>query len=59
MLLHPTSGNKGKIHRRYLTDLEWEVAWYLETKGGSGMQTIVHAATRGAFHGKKWFGGNH
>ena len=39
-------------------DMEWEVARWLETKGGSGMQTTVHAAACGAFRGQKRFGKN-
>ena len=51
--------NKGEIYQRSLIDPEWEVGWSLETKGGSGLQTTVHVAVRGAFRGQKRFGGNH
>ena len=50
--------NKGKMHRQSFTDPEREVAWWLETKSGSGMETTVHTAVCGAFRGKKQFGRN-
>ena len=48
--------NKGKMYRRSLTDPEDGVARWLENKSGSEMETTVHAAFCGAFHGQKQFG---
>ena len=50
--------NKGKMHRRSLTDLEDGVARWLEMKSGSGMETMVHVAVCGAFRGEKQLEGN-
>ena len=51
-------GNKGKLHQWSLTDPEREVARWLETKSGSGVETTIHVACCGAFHGQKQFGRN-
>ena len=39
-------------------DPEREVAWWLEIKGGSGMETTEHVVDCGAFQRQKRFGGN-
>ena len=52
-------GNKGEVHRRSLADPGEEVAWWLEAKSGSEVETMVHVASCGAIHRQKQFGGNH